>query len=1038
MESSSYRDMSLRAVFITIALVVSVTSGVSAQVTGSIAGSVQDATGGVLYGATVTVTGPALQRERVEVLTAADGAYHLPLLPPGVYRVTVDLTGFRSQYRDGVEVAINQQTTLDFALPVAGGSESIEVRASVPLVDLTRSDVSSRVDGRTIGALPLNGRNFTDLIALVPGAKLNPGATTGGRAEIFGERAGAVSYLVDGAENNDPLNGGALLRFTQDSIKEFEVITTGYQAEFGRAQGGIANIVTQSGTNALRGRGVWFARNDRFDASNIPAPEPLPRDFETPEPPALERYQWGGSLGGPLVADRAFFFGSFEKLDERRGLNIDASKIPDFVLQGVATPGGVEDFGIVPDNDGVTGLVKVDLNVGTAHRLTASFNRSTLHSTGVVRPLAVQGLIALPSAASTASQPASSLVLRETATLGSAMFLESTATHVSGSHRTNEDEPGRAEPILLLLRSGFLQTGAPAGGRTSRETDRFQASQALSWSVPDRAGDHWFKFGWDFNRVSLTGFDQIVNDVEYSPAFLDPNQHVAFADRFARYGFAQSAARFFFLPLEPGAGLDLDMRTSDVALFAQDTWQVRPEVTVNAGLRYDYSSLFGGAKNALAPRVGIVWDIGGHHRTTMKVNYGLFFDRNLLAAAATVPEKGGIFTRTAFDVALPRLGVDYADSLIDLVITSGFPADGGRGPAENPLYQPFAGDLRADPLALYRLLGIDASAGNAPVVTADNIRQLSGLTASEAIARLEATYPGTDWRFFDVPGGSLVGNRVLSFFPRGPLEVTRTVSRYSEDRVPHTHAFSAGLEQQIGADLSVSAVFVHRRTRDLLTRRIVNLFDAAPGDPDFGRTTDGGPQVSAVTYDGLVDYDGIVLSLRKRFSDGNEFGVAYTGARARDNLLTGSVGTTFGNNNHPERDYGPSNQSAPHSFVASGVVLLPYGVTVSGIAVWRTGSAFNPRGIADMDGDGLVDHRDMSQPRNTFRVKSYGNVDLRVEKKLTFGRHAASLLVEAFNVLNRDNVADVTAVSGPQFGQPVGYFPGREIQLGVRYEFGGR
>jgi outer membrane receptor protein involved in Fe transport len=1032
--------MARRTLFTALVFVLSFASAGRAQVTGSIAGTVRDASGAVLRGAVVTITGPALQREQVQVSTAADGTYRAALIPPGAYTVIVTMTGFRSQQHDGIEVALNRQSTVDMTLAVQGGTESIQVTADLPLVDRTRSDVSTRVAGGTIGALPLNGRNFTDLIALVPGAKLNPGAAVGGRAEIFGERAAAMSYLVDGAENNDPLSGGALLRFTQDSIKEFEVITTGYQAEFGRAQGGVANIVTQSGTNALRGRAVWFTRHDRFDATNIPAPDPLPAGYVRPEPPALERHQWGGTLGGPIVSDRAFFFGSFERLDERRGLNLDASRIPAFVRQGIATPGGIEDFAIVPEEAGMTGLAKADVNLGAAHRLTGSFNRSTLESSGVIRPLAVQGLVALPSAASTTSQPASSVVLRETAMLGSRMFLESTGTYVTGETRTNEGRAGRAEPILLLLRSGFLQTGAPAGGRTGRQTERFQVAQTLSWSQPDRAGDHWFKFGWDVNRVTLSGFDQVVNDVEYSAAFLDPDQHGAFAESFARYGFAQSAARFFFLSSEPDGRLDLGIRTNDLALFGQDTWQVRSDVTINAGLRYDYSSLFGGVKNALAPRLGLVWDVGGTHRTTVKLNYGRFFDRNLLAAAATVPEKGGIFTKTAFDVALPRLGVDYTDSLIDLVITSGFPvAGGGRGPAENPLYQRFASDLRADPLALYRLLGIDVSGADAaPVVTADSIQRLSGLTADEALARLESRYPGTDWRFFDVPGGSLVGDRVLSFFPRGPLEVTRTVSRYSDDRVPSTHAFSAGVEQQLGPDVSVSAMFVHRRTRDLLARRIVNLFDAVPGDANFGRTIDGGPQLSAVTYDGLIDYDGIVLSVRKRLDRSYELGLAYTGARTRDNLLTGNVGTTFGHNNHPERDYGPSNQSSPHSLVASGIALLPYDVTISGIAVWRSGSAFNPRGIVDGDGDGLVDHRDMSQPRNVFRVKPYASVDLRAEKRVTFGRHAVSVLVEAFNAFNRDNVADVTAVSGPDFGQPIGFFPGREVQFGIRYEFGPR
>jgi hypothetical protein len=283
-----------------------------------------------------------------------------------------------------------------------------------------------------------------------------------------------------------------------------------------------------------------------------------------------------------------------------------------------------------------------------------------------------------------------------------------------------------------------------------------------------------------------------------------------------------------------------------------------------------------------------------------------------------------------------------------------------------------------------------------------------------------------------------VGNRVLSFFPRGPLEMTRTVSQYSRDLVPYTNAVSAGVDRQLGQNVSVSAMFVHRRTRDLLTQRIINLFDAHPGNANFGKTTDGGPQISEVTYDGLVNYDGLVLSARKRFTGRYQFGVSYTGSRARDNLLTGQVGSIFSNNNHPELDDGPSNQSAPHIFVANGLVVAPFDLYVSAVAFWRSGTAFNPRGIIDSDGDGLIDQRDLTQPRNAFRIKAYSDVDIRVEKRLPFGRQSASVLVEVFNLFNRANVLNVNAVAGPAFGTTIGYLGGREVQFGVRFFFNER
>jgi outer membrane receptor protein involved in Fe transport len=1008
----------------------------SAQVTGSVAGTVRDASGGVLPGATITLKGPSLQRESVSATSAADGTYRLLLIPPGTYAVTIELAGFQSQERQAVDVALNQQTTLDAVLGVAGRAEQVSVTSDVPLVEVTRSDLGTRVTGRTIDALPLNGRNFTDLVGLVPGATPNPAAVSGANVSIFGERAGAVSYLVDGAENNDPVSGGALLRYTQDSIREFEVVTSGYEAEFGRAQGGVANIITRSGTNGFDGRAFWFGRNDRFDSNNIPDPSPLPAGYVRPEPPQLERNQWGGTLGGPIRKDTAFFFGSFEKLNESRGVNINQAAIPAFILSGVATPSHTEDFSIAPKTDGFTGLGKVDVNLNGSNRLTGSVNRSTNTNSGLISS-PVAGTVALPSAARREERPGTSVVFRETALLSPSTYLESTGTYVRGENGTNLDQTGRSEPVLLLLASGFFQTGAPFGGQSDRQSQRYQFAQSLTHSVTNMHGDHQFKAGWDFNHVALTGYDQVSNDVEYSAAFLSPSAAAINQDLFNRLGFQQSAARFFTLSAAADGNLNLDIKSNDFSAFAQDTWQLRPGVTINAGVRYDYASLFGGAKGNIGPRIGVAWDVNNTHKTIVKANYGLFFDRNLLAAAATVPEKGGIFTKSAFDVALPRLGSDYTDSLIDLVITSGFPTATGRSPAENPLYAKFASDLRADPLALYKALGIPVPNPSVPpVVTADNIQQLSGMSAAQAVALLDSRYPGTDFRFFDVPGGSRVGDRVLSFFPRGPLEVTRTVSQYDSDKTPYTNAFSVGVDQQLAADFTVSVQYVHRRTRDLLTRRITNLFDAAPGDANFGKTTDGGAQISEVTYDGLINYDGVIVALHKRFSARYQVGLSYTGSRARDNLLTGDVGSTFANNNHPEDDYGPSNQSAPHVFVANGLYVAPFDIHVSGIVYWRSGSAFNPRGIIDSDGDGLVDQRDLTQPRNAFRVKAYGDVDVRVEKRFPFGKSSATVLVEAFNLFNRDNVANVNAVSGATFGTPSTYLPGREVQFGVRYLFG--
>src|SRR4029453_2915626 len=167
-----------------------------------------------------------------------------------------------------------------------------DVVAEPPVVDTRRSEVSTRIAETAIDALPLNGREFVDLVKLVPGATPATGGAPGGNLDqisIFGERTAALSFLVDGADNNNPLTGGPFVRYTQDSIQEFEVVTTGYEAQFGRAQGGVTNIVTRSGSNDWQGSAFLFARNDALDSSNVP-------DQEAPK---LERSQLGGAGGRP-------------------------------------------------------------------------------------------------------------------------------------------------------------------------------------------------------------------------------------------------------------------------------------------------------------------------------------------------------------------------------------------------------------------------------------------------------------------------------------------------------------------------------------------------------------------------------------------------------------------------------------------------------------------------------------------------------------------------------------------------------------------
>lgn len=269
-------------------LLVFLPSAVRGQFMGSISGTVLDEAGAVVPGAIVTVRGPTLQRRKLTTLTNREGKFRFAAIPAGSHRVEAAMAGFAPPLPQNARVAVNQEIRVDFILQVKPPDEKVEVMSSIPPVETTRASINSRVLTEAIDALPLNGRNFTDLLGLVPGAKPTPEGSQGTEISIFGERGAAISYIIDGGDNNDPLNGGAFQLFTQDSVREFEVITTGYEAEFGRAQGGVVNIITRPGTNEWVGTGFLFLRNDSLDSSNV-------TDQEVPQ---LDRQQWGG-IGWP-------------------------------------------------------------------------------------------------------------------------------------------------------------------------------------------------------------------------------------------------------------------------------------------------------------------------------------------------------------------------------------------------------------------------------------------------------------------------------------------------------------------------------------------------------------------------------------------------------------------------------------------------------------------------------------------------------------------------------------------------------------------
>jgi hypothetical protein len=284
-------------------------------VTGTIQGTVTDASGAVVSGANVTLANTATGFQR-KTISSDIGIYSVPFLPTGAYDVQVEMTGFQTVLRKGIEVGADQRVAIDFTLQAGNVTETITVEAAAPLVNRVSSEVGEVLHSRTVVDLPLNGRNFASLVYLTPGVqtgRVGEQAAGGGpgawRSNIAfnanGMRATTNSYLLDGVDNNElGLDFTISVLPVVDAIQEFKVQTNNFSAEFGRALGGIVNITTRGGTNEIHGGVYEFLRNSALDARNF---------FAAPGPkPPLRQNQFGGLVGGPIRRNKLFYFVDYQ------------------------------------------------------------------------------------------------------------------------------------------------------------------------------------------------------------------------------------------------------------------------------------------------------------------------------------------------------------------------------------------------------------------------------------------------------------------------------------------------------------------------------------------------------------------------------------------------------------------------------------------------------------------------------------------------------------------------------------------------------
>lgn len=271
-----------------------------------IVGNVTDQSGASITGAKVTVQNVSTGNVQLTE-TDKDGFYQVLSLPIGSYNVTIENAGFRKQVFERQALQINQSLRLDARLEIGQQSESVEVKDQAAAIETINQTVGSTVVGVAIQQAPLNGRNVLDLAKLQPGVtETNGDSTAAGTFSIAGGRTGSVTFLLDGALNNDLLDNSVVFNPNPDTIAEFRILESNYSAEYGRNGGGVVSVVTKSGTNEFHGSAFEFLRNDALNANTyLNNSEGNPRDV-------LKRNQYGGTFGGPVLKDKLFFFVGYQ------------------------------------------------------------------------------------------------------------------------------------------------------------------------------------------------------------------------------------------------------------------------------------------------------------------------------------------------------------------------------------------------------------------------------------------------------------------------------------------------------------------------------------------------------------------------------------------------------------------------------------------------------------------------------------------------------------------------------------------------------
>jgi hypothetical protein len=576
----------------------------------SVTGRVLDPSGAVVSHSTVTATELATNQTSTSE-TDAQGRFRFPHLSVGTYRISTKTDGFAETVRQ-VQLSVGAAFDLTLQLSMSQATANVQVTAQPPVIETDRSQIGETVSQTEAANLPFEGRNYLDLALLLPGVSPTNTASTQTLAEtsevvgqgysINSQRNFSNSFVVDGLSDNDDAAGVAGNVFGLDVVREFQVVTSGGQAEFGRALGGYFNIITNSGTNDLHGSAYGFLRNQHLNADNALSGSKLP----------LTQGQYGASLSGPLQRNRSFLFGNFEeqRLNTAGIITITPANADQIdarlIAVGYQAP-------LLTVGTGPTTLYPTTLHTDTLflrgdHQFSQKdqFNiRYSLYKLSSINARGVGGLVAVSNGTSVFDTN-NTIAVSNIATLSPRTFNETRGQFIYDS--LNAPPNDQIGPVVAI--SGV----ATFGRSTSSPTARLNYLYEIVDNLVMERGAHTVKTGVDF----------VYNDdtITYPQSLRGSYAFSSLANFLSGTYNSQGYTQNFGIPTA-------QQNNPNIGFYAQDEWKISPTFTLNVGLRYDLEFLhtINTALGNVSPRVGFAWSPYGNRGTVVRGSYGLYYDR---------------------------------------------------------------------------------------------------------------------------------------------------------------------------------------------------------------------------------------------------------------------------------------------------------------------------------------------------------------------------------------------------------------------------